>query len=456
MLSNTEGWLLAVGSISIVWITLLIRTGPGLALGAATVLSFAFPTWIRLDVLGLPLDVRTAVLCITLSGYSLHPRGKIISPITMLDICVELIFVAQITADSFATGFRWTVPCVAYGEWFLPYLAGRFAIQDRRDLRTIAPWVAGVLIVLGGAACFECVTHVNPFEVVFGNRPEGLFKRTHERFGLKRAFGTTMHPIYLGMLLLVLMPWLISLWQSGQSLRIRKLTILAGMLAVAATIATVSRTPVITLLLCLTLLSAVQYRVLRWPLALTAATAFIGFLLFTNEVTDTVSRWSGGGDRGRLVEVDGQAVVTSDSRSRLVLFAVYSDALVKGGLTGYGSKAVEFPPTIPYLQGKSSASDVVDNAWVLITLRFGWLGGGCFLLLMLTAIFSAISIHLDHPDHKFAAVVASLFIVMATFSFFLVWMSYDFGLPILWTFGILSGLRSSRIRKHRSAGIVRR
>jgi hypothetical protein len=98
------------------------------------------------------------------------------------------------------------------------------------------------------------------------------------------------------------------------------------------------------------------------------------------------------------------------------------------------------------MQGTFKSSllfEAVDNAYVLLTLRFGWVGGICLAILFLTAIWTGLSIFLDRPPQLFAGTVAGMFAVFACFSLLLVFMNYDFGLPILWTMGVLSGLASS-------------
>lgn len=451
MLSSSAGWLLAVVSIGVVWIYLLIRQGPVAALGAAMVLSFAFPVWIKQDVFGLPFNVRTSIAAVTMLGYALHPRGKIISPLTLLDFCIAFLCIAHISADTFATGFSPALPFRAWGEWALPYISGRFAIHNRHDLKSIAPWVVGVLAFLGIAACIEAVARVNPFEFVFGNRPVELANRSAERLGLKRAFGPATHAIYFGMLMAVLMPWLVCLWQSFESRRMRVTTAVAGAIACAGTVCTVSRTPVMTVLVMASLVVALRYRFFRWPLGLSLALAIGGLMTFPAEITDAVSRWTGGGDHVRLIEVDGQVAEYSSSRSRLLILPAYREALIKAGPTGYGSEALStFPPKIPYMQGKADLSDsmkIIDNGYVVLTLRFGWIGGCCLLLLFLTAVTTGLSLHSDRPGELLPGTVASLLAVIASLSVLLVSMNYDFGLPMLWTIGILSGLASARTRQ---------
>jgi len=448
MFGDFNGWLLAVILIALVWIYLLIRKGPVAALGAAMVLSFAFPVWIKVNPFGIPITVQTTTACLVMLGYVCHRDGRIRLPLTLLDFSIAMMWICHVTSDSFMTGFTPVLPARAYGEWALPYIAGRYAIRGRNDLNRIAPWVVGVIVFLGLMSCFESLTQVNPFEFVFGDRPTELSRRNTARLGLKRAFGPTTHAIFFGMMIGVLMPWLVCLWQSFGSRKIRGLTAFAGLVAFAGAVFTVSRTPVISILMAAALTLALGFKVLRWPLGLSMAIAIGVFVAFPNEVTDTISRWTGGGDKPNLVEIDGEAVVTSSSRTRLHVFGIYKDALIKAGPFGYGSEATSgFPLEIPGMEGTFKSANLfvtVDNAYVLLTLRFGWIGGACLVILFLTAIATGFSLYFDRPDQLFPGAMACLLVVVAGFSLLLVFMSYDFGFPLLWTIGILSGLASAR------------
>ncbi len=117
MLTGLTGWGVAVGMIVVVWLVLYIRKGPVEALGAAMVLSFAFPVWLKLEVAGVPLNVRSTIAAITMIGYAVHPRGKIISPLTLLDFCVGFMVCSQIVSDVTVDGLSVGLPFAAYGEW---------------------------------------------------------------------------------------------------------------------------------------------------------------------------------------------------------------------------------------------------------------------------------------------------------------------------------------------------
>lgn len=449
MLNNLQGWSLCVIVVFFVWSVLLIRKGPVAALGASMVLSFAFPVWLEVDVAGVPVNIRTAIAILGLLAFLFPPqRMKVLNPLTLLDFCIGFMCVTHIVSDSFAERFTVSLPFLAYGEWVLPYAAGRFAVRDRKDVKWIAPWVAGVLIVLGIVSCIESVMKVNLFEIVFGNRPTELANRKALRFGLRRAFGPTTHPIFFGMLIAVLMPWLAGLWQSFESKRARMVSMLAGLISFGGTIFTLSRTPVFTVLGTAALTLALRFKVLRWPLGLTLALVIGGFLLFPYQFTDAVSRWSGVQDQQRMIEIDGEAVVSSSSRTRLHVFDIYWESMVKAGPFGYGTAITsEFPLRIPSMQGTFKSSMVfeqVDNVYILLILRFGWVGGICVILLFLTAIGTGLSLYFDRSSQLFPGAVACMLATVACFSSLLVFLNYDFGLPILWTIGMLAGMASAR------------
>ena len=448
MLSNFEGWLFSVISISCVWIYLYIRKGPVAALGAAMVLSFAVPVWLKLDVAGVDITVRTAVASITMIGYLCHRDGKIISPLTLLDCGIAMIWVCHVVSDSLVSGATAVLPFRAYGEWVLPYVAGRFAISNRNDLKWIAPWVIGVVVFLSLMSCIESLSKINLFETVFGNRPVEMANRDAMRLGFKRAFGPAMHSIFFGVMIAVLVPWLTCGWEQISLRNARWMAALAGLIALAGAFFTMSRTPVVSLLLWGMLTSALRFKVLRWPIGLFLLITIVVFAVFPYELTDMVSRLTGGNERVRVIEIDGEAVISSSSRSRLHYFGIYAESLVKAGLFGFGTEATSgFPLQIPGMQGEYKSANLfrpVDNGYILTTLRLGWVGGGSLLILFLTAIWTGFSLYFERPDQLLPGAIACLLLVFAGFSLLLVFMNYDFGLLVLWNIGILSGLSSAR------------
>lgn len=457
MLTGLTGWGVAVGFIVAVWLVLYIRKGPVEALGAAMVLSFAFPVWLKLEVAGVPLNVRSTIAAITMIGYAIHPRGKIISPLTLLDFCVGFMVCSQIVSDITVDGLSVGLPFAAYGEWALPYVAGRYAMRDRKDLRWIANWVAGVLLVLCVMSLIESLARVNLFETVFGERPVELAGRKASRLGFKRAFGTCMHPIYFGMAIAALTPWWIWHAQNTESKTSRTLGWCLLVVSFLGLLATVSRTPILTFLGMLGLLLLVRLRFLRVPAIVTAAVVLFLFARSPGEFADTIARYTGGGDRQKLIEVEGEAKVVSGVRGRILIWSAYWKAMRHAGVTGYGSAATsKFPPEIPYLEGRAETNNdmkLVDNGYIITVLRLGWLGAVFLVVMLLTGIFSAVSLFLDRPDQMFFAAVAAFLFLYMVFSLMLVSNNYDFFLIVLWLLGVLGGQCSRRIQNRSSIGV---
>lgn len=460
LLSGFAGWSTAVAGLLVIWAVLYFRRGPGLAMGAVVVLSFLLPTWVRQSVVGLPFSISTTVTIVALMGYAVHPDGRILSPLTILDFCVACLWTVTVIADGIAQNWSWSVLLRAYGEWALPYVAGRYCLRNRRDLDTMMPWAVGVLVALAVSSIFESVVRVNPFELVFGARPEELAKRDAMRLGFKRAYGPVTHPIYFGMLMTVLFPWLFHWWQN-RSVAGRKGEALAVIFVCSAgVVGTVSRSPVLSILLGAVAVACVLSRWVRWPVGVVTVCCLALLAVFPNEVIDNVSRLTGGGHQIRLIEVDGKVAEYSSSRSRLLLLEVYRDAILKAGPFGFGTVAVtDFPPKIPYLEGRAELATrmkIVDNAYVLTSLRLGLVGCTALVLFFVCAIATGYSLYSDRPDQLFPLAACCYLATMACFSLMMVWMCYDFGMALLWMVGILSGLASGRFRGVNTSSPMRR
>lgn len=447
MFPGTTGWGICLGVIFIVWIVLYLRRGPVEALAPALLLSLAFPVWLKLTVYGVPFNVRSATAVFTMLAFAVHPRGRIISPLTVLDLCIALLCCSHILTDTWHDGFSVALPFRAYGEWALPYVAGRYAIRNYDDLVTASKWAVGVLLFLSILSIIETMTRVNVAELVFGARPEELARRDATRMGYKRAYVTAMHPIYFGMLLAVLAPWLVCLFEKKESTGWRSFAMLTIPVLVVGILSTISRTPVVTIVGSWVLLFAITIRWLRVPTATLITLAIAVFLIFPYQVTDFIEKHTAHG-RNRLVEMNGSAVVYSASRARLLLPLAYAKAMANAGVVGYGTLATQtFPLNIPYLGGTAETRDelrMVDNGYVLTVLRLGWLGGFLVIVLLITGILSCLVIYRRRPDRLFPAALLGLLIVYSSVSLNLVSQVYDFFLPVLWMLGIVSGLLIQR------------
>lgn len=442
MLSTTVVWYLATAILIAAWAVLYIRRGACQSLGIIVALSLLVPVWIRIPIFGEDISCRTVVSIVALLGFSFHVRGRILTPLTLLDILITILWVVHLVADIQADGWSFGVPFRAYGEWILPYVAGRRAIHGRNDLKALVPWVVAVLAILSLCGLLECLLGVNLFEIVAGDRPVEGVPRNAARFGFKRAFGNAMHPIFFGNQILLLAPWCFAITQKNCRRTFQIFGWLTLFLTFLGLCSTVSRGPVLAFLIMLGMIAIIQFRLLRWPAFLSVAAIAAVFCLYPSDAMKFVGETVGVEQYKTLVEIDGDTKVYSGTNSRFLIFDAYGDALRHAGLTGYGTRLTTgFPPNIPYLQTSRHSVDrlkFVDNAYVLLTLRFGFLGLGMFALLLLIGIYTAGTLIKWFPQGDFfAAVCGSLTgfaVVLLT-----VWLCYDFAFIALWTMGILSG-----------------
>ncbi|MFK7738447.1 MAG: hypothetical protein AB8B50_20650, partial [Pirellulaceae bacterium] len=90
----------------------------------------------------------------------------------------------------------------------------------------------------------------------------------------------------------------------------------------------------------------------------------------------------------------------------------------------------------------------IDNTYILLTLRFGYLGAGFFALAILLSLWQFFFIANRYRGRSIGSLAgclgATLFaasVVLAT-----VWMPPDIGFPFVWTLGASSGLMGSHLK----------
>ncbi|SFH84944.1 O-antigen ligase family protein [Planctomicrobium piriforme] len=456
------GFLVALAVCGAGFVLGTARGGLGHGVGTAVILSWLMPVWIKIDIAGLPYDVKIIVALAVLIVFTLRdPRQLLVAP-AWSDLAIIGLFTAHVLSDCTATGqIDWRHFFRAYGEWGLPYAAGRYAIRRAEDLREVAPIGLVVTLIICGGMLFESFTSINPWEVVFGERPVDGSPRHLMRFGFQRAFGPTMQTIFCGMLAVLLTPWLWSMAAPRQErFDAKRLAwLVPGLLA---SISTFSRGVQLSWVVATTAsLSLRNLWVRRIAIAGAAAVLLIG-LFASNQIIKVVDRWGDQDQQQRLDEwkarqnkqpsdqppPDQRTFGRSSALNRLALVPAYAKSVQAGGLTGFGTAAVtDFPPRVPHLpeqalkRGGQSAG-FIDNFYLLLTLRFGPLGLAMFLILAtLSLVQLAIVVRetqFELAEGAFGAVVGTLVGLLT------VWMPYDFGFVLLWWFGTSATLFTAR------------
>jgi hypothetical protein len=438
-----------LGSLFVLYLVLAIYSRPSLAIGIVLPLSWLFPCWTFYDAGIDRLSLKAALAIGMLCSYPFFPRAKFPWKLVPCDYAVLSLIAVGLISDIINDGWSLYLPVMAYVEWILPYLAGRLAFQEREDIEWAWPVLACVAIVLGVVSVIEAWSGVNPYELVFGLRPLDGANREAVRWGFRRAYAVCCHPLYQGVFLSWLFCWLVLPAWGALDRRSPIFWFLPAAFGFVAPLATGSRGPFmangLVLVVCL------FFYAKRWRKAFAAAlgVVILALVIFQDKVFVFLDDWSGEFDRGRQaqsVSFDGDQEKVSSARARLTLFKIYWAPLTRAGLLGFGSESVStFPVNVPIGSEEADAARAIwslDNTYLLMTLRFGYLGLLCFVAIIVAALWQLLAVYDAEPNRtrsQFAATLAAGTFAVA-WLIFGVWTPADFGFAWLWGIGAASGL----------------
>jgi hypothetical protein len=418
---------------------------PSLPIFFVFVASLALPTWPKLETGLEPIEVKSTVAILILVTYSFLPGATFPWRLTLADCCMLGLISSNLVTDFYHQGFSPSILAFAYVEWIVPYLLGRLALQSTEYSpgAILFASVVGACISLIGI--IDAFSSVNAYELIAGERPiEGAPLYIY-RWGFRRSYGPCMHPLYLGVLLSWFWAFAFGLVPLTLRKKLPKLTLLLIPICLLGIFSTMSRGPLVAILLVPLSVVFLRFRKARLPIAFAAVAACATFGFFGEGIQQRLDQWSGetaGSTELKKVYIDQQYQSHSSIRARTLLWPTYRHAIWLGGLLGHGTeKCSVFPPNVPLPGDMILATErvwSVDNTYILLTLRFGWLGIACFCLLIVAAAYQlylvAESDESELVTSLFAALVALAILISS------VWMPLDFGYPFLFTLGASSGL----------------
>jgi hypothetical protein len=177
----------------------------------------------------------------------------------------------------------------------------------------------------------------------------------------------------------------------------------------------------------------------------------IGFTAvgFQDSLLSHFDQWSGEGKHSynkAKVVFDNETLSISSARTRLLLFEIYWKALMQAGFLGYGTDAVStFPVNVPLGRDEAEAIQkiwMVDNFYLLMTLRFGYLGLGAFLVVAACSLWQLLRVHDSNSSTSVGCFSAAALgsIIGVLILLWTVWMPGEIGFPLFWSFGLSTGL----------------
>lgn len=451
--------MLAVACSFATWFGL--KHGKEYALGAGLAASLLAGTWFDITVLNTRINVTMATAIVLLAVYCTHSWREIFRHLGLLDYLIGAITIWHIVVDTYHGEQPLPVAAQAYGQWMLPYAAGRYAFLHRSTLLKLGPVfaIAGAIISLLCVA--EACSGTNIWETAFAPRDELVTFKGQLRYGVAyRACGPTRHAIFLSNVLLTLIPFAILLTQREIAWypKLGKWNRLAGCvisaILIAGIVSSLSRGPLLTLCVggCLSL--AWLYRPAAWTLLGIGLIAVILIGANWNDFIHLIESDETDHKRASVLVVDNEdeAIIYTGTRNRLVNLQVYIPIFLNGGPLGYGTTAsTGFPPKdLPGLPTDLEVRNrlgIVDNAFLNNGLRFGWIGLALFTGLFVTASLTAFRLS-RRASTYFFPVDQRYFVAAATLSlaFLLeiatVFWSYDYATWVLLGFGTIAGLLS--------------
>jgi type IV secretory pathway TrbD component len=193
---------------------------------------------------------------------------------------------------------------------------------------------------------------------------------------------------------------------------------------------------------------------LRKVLAIFITLLLLGGILGWQTILDGLHRWSGELQKPHrqqpTVVIDGERVVYSGTLTRVYLFDVYGVAMRRAGWLGFGTERTStFPVNVPVGQQHTETLKRlpwIDNQYILLVLRFGYLGVAVFITFCLSGVFAMLMVCRRCGGRGMvffgglAATIVAMMLLLLT-----VWMPHDFGFWFLWTLGVSSGLAGRKM-----------
>jgi len=439
-------WTLLLGLLAIV-LVVLIRSDSRKALGVGMILSLLLPCWVTHSFFGQKIDLRIAAALVLLLMVPFDPRRRIDWRFNVGDWAVLAMFFVQVASDSWHDGISMAHCVRAFGEWSLPYIVGRLTIESIDDWKWLTGMTVAAAIFLAALSTTEAISRRNPFSAVFGERPSDQMGKMGIRNGLKRAEGPTRHPIWFGMVQCLLLPWTITAASRSLNGDGPGWWVIAPVCSLFGIAGANSRGPALVAIIIPYLIGVFYWPRARRPLIAIGAIVLCAGFLLQSQVRTAMEKWEGSRS-SKMVDLDGERQHLTATSYRWLVLSAYRPAIVRAGFLGYGSaRTSSFPVNVPLgpdaLQTKSYFWSI-DNEFLLILLRCGWLGIFTFIAISASSVWHILqqSSFLAASDRLIPLAIAASLIAV-NMSFVVEWMPGDYGFPFMWLCGAANGIRGT-------------
>jgi hypothetical protein len=404
--------------------------------------TLAVPGWFYVIFRSITLDAMTGVAVATFAVLLARPFTGLRTTWVVSDFLVALLVLSAIAADAVN---RILIPGTVLELvriWLFPYLLGRLFLSTWEDMGRTLPAVVVLAAALSVFGLVEAVTRTNLLAVASGKSWELLEKSEGFRWGLKRAQGTTNHPIYFGLLLALTLPWVLMAYRAALRHAAPRWWLAVPFLLVAAAFVTVSRSAQLAVLIVLAADLFFRRPRYRPVMLLITAVGGLAFVVFREQVLDLLGAYAGESEVGQdWVVINGVEYEYTGTRHRDLLLEAYQEPIAKAGWFGFGTVLQDIPidPEMP-VQFQS-----IDHHYLLQYLRYGVVGTAAFFLFALSGAWNLAreAWARDGPLSDLAAGMVGAFVAVIVMIRGVA-LSTDFGFTWLFVAGLGASMRARR------------
>ncbi len=405
------------------------------------------PFWIWSSLGSARLDIRTVAGLTIVAGYLMQPiqAGPKIRWV-MLDGWMMLIVLGQSVTEFMQENLIPLTPVEQLRDFGLPYFIGRICLRRADDIQRLLPIVCLTMLVLSVYTIVEAVTKINIVNSIAGKRWELLETAEGFRWGLKRAQAGLNHPIYLGLMIVLLLPWVFEARHQALRGYGPSWWRLLPFLAFAAMIGTVSRAAQIAGLIVIA--ADFIFRHPRWRSLLLTLAIIAGGIVFAfrDELLEVLSRVAEEKvSTSEVVKIQGKEYPYTGTLHRDLLQIVYKDAVDAVPLMGFG----KMRETMPVDNDRDSRFASIDDHYLLYYLRYGPVGmvfflgfAACVCVYLLREAWISESPYAGFCGCMLGAFLGTTMMVKG------VSMEADFGWIWLFTGGVAGRMRAFRLERN--------
>ncbi|MGC3971363.1 MAG: O-antigen ligase family protein [Pirellulales bacterium] len=409
-----------------------VINGPRHAAALAFGLAMVLPNWIVREIGAILFDLRMVCALAAMTCLAMHGSTRWRLRFVWVDAVLAALVVTQLTTEALFANPTATQLVDNAVQWLIPYIFGRIVWQTADDGERLLPIVAVCCAVLGVWSAFESITRINPVQLAFGY-VGSLQGQTDFRWGLKRADGPLMHPIFFGMQMVLLMPFALEAARRAKAGVGPNWWRRLPWITAAGAFFSMSRGPQMALIGTVALTAAILKPKWRIPVAVPLVVFVLGVASAPDAAVDFMQRWSGE-EATMSIDIRGEYYPYTGTMHRLLQVRVYEEALYNAGWLGYGSAAMGMGTTkIPFVEDHlRQMFSSIDNHYLQFTLQNGFSGLLLFLAFCFFGIgyaLRALKLRRDEFPSLAAGMAAAL--TSVTVLVWSVWLASDLRFPLL-------------------------